>query len=164
MLNCIPKPTDAINLYDVPNILLQKFPSDTFIATTKLNINLHFDNEEAGLVIMGLDYCFLKIKQIDGKLYLSQMLCKNADKKELENEAASIPLNSKLIYLQVKVSENNTCSFAYSEDGSNFKNFGTSFEAREGKWIGAKIGFVALRDKFINDAGNIKIDWIRFNT
>jgi hypothetical protein len=33
---------------------------------------------------------------------------------------------------------------------------------KEGKWVGAKIGFVALREKFTNDAGYIKIDWIRF--
>lgn len=162
MLNCIPKPVDAINLFDVPNILLQKFPSDTFTATTKINVNFNFDNEEGGLLIMGLDYCFLRIKQTDGKLYLSQMICKNADKKQLESEIAAVALNSKLIYIQTIVSENSMCSFSYSEDGTNYKNFGTSFEAKEGKWIGAKIGFVALRDKFINDAGNLKIDWIRF--
>jgi beta-xylosidase len=162
MLNCIPKPVDAINLFDVPNILLQKFPSDTFTATTKINVNFNFDNEEGGLLIMGLDYCFLRIKQTDGKLYLSQMICKNADKKQLESEVVTVALNSKLIYIQTIVSENSMCSFSYSEDGTNYKNFGTSFEAKEGKWIGAKIGFVALRDKFINDAGNLKIDWIRF--
>lgn len=53
--------------------------------------------------------------------------------------------------------------FSYSEDGTNFKNIGKTFTAKEGRWIGAKIGFVALRNGFINDAGNIKIDWIRFN-
>lgn len=173
MLNCIPKPKTAVNLFDIPNLLLQKFPNDSFTATTKLNFNFHFDNEETGLVIMGLDYNYLRVKQIEGKVYLSQMICKNADKKGLEEDSSlkseqaeqieKVALENSSIYLQVKVIENGTCTFTYSEDGSNFKNIGIPFTAKEGKWIGAKLGFVALRDGFINDAGNIKIDWIRFN-
>jgi beta-xylosidase len=162
-LNCIPKPKDAINLYDVPNLLLQKFPSTEFTATAKLTFNAHFNEEEAGLLIMGLDYSFIRLKQIEGKIYLSQMLCKNADKKGLENEAETVQLNSNLIYLQVKVIENGMCSFFYSEDGISYNKIGIPFTAREGKWIGAKLGFVALRNGFINDAGNVAIDWIRFN-
>jgi beta-xylosidase len=162
-LNCIPKPKDAINLFDAPNLLLQKFPNDTFTATAKLTSNFHFDEEEAGLLIMGLDYSFLKVKQVSGKLYLSQVICKNADKKTLETEEAVIELKNNLIYLRVKVNENGMCTFFYSEDGENFKDIGIPFKAREGKWIGAKLGFVALRNGFINDAGNIKLDWIRFN-
>jgi hypothetical protein len=68
-----------------------------------------------------------------------------------------------LIYLQVKVIENGMCSFFYSEDGISYNKIGIPFTAREGKWIGAKLGFVALRNGFINDAGNVAIDWIRFN-
>ena len=162
-LNCIPKPKEAVNLFEVPNLLLQKFPSTEFTATAKLTFNPHFDEEEAGLLIMGLDYSFLKLKQIGGKTFLSQMICKKADKKELESEAETVQLNSNLIYLQVKVIENGMCSFFYSEDGISFKKIGIPFTAREGKWIGAKIGFVALRNGFINDAGNVAIDWIRFN-
>ena len=163
MLNCIPKPKDAANLFNVPNLLLQKFPDDKFTATAKLDFNLRFDDEEAGLLIMGLDYSFLKVKQIAGKNYLSQTICKSADKKGLETETESLELNNKEIYLQVKVIENGICSFFYSENGVDFKKIGVPFTAREGKWIGAKLGFAALRNGFINDAGNIKIDWIRFN-
>ncbi len=163
MLNCIPKPKDAVNLFDIPNLMLQKFPTVNFTATTKFNFNSHFDGEEAGLVIMGLDYNYLRVKQIDGKLYLSQMICKNANKKEKEEQIEKVGLDSNLIYLKVKVIDNATCTFSYSQDGSTFKNFGIPFTAKEGKWIGAKLGFVALREGFINDAGNITIDWIRFN-
>lgn len=162
-LNCIPKPNDASNLFDIPNVLLQKLPADKFTATTKVTFNSYHDGEEAGLLIMGLDYGYLKMKQTNGKLFLSQIACKNAHKKEPEKEIESVPLKTKIVYLQVKVLENGTCTFSYSEDGTNFKSIGTPFTAKEGKWIGAKIGFVALREGFINDAGNLKMDWIRFN-
>ena len=162
-LNCIPKPKEAINLYEVPNLLLQKFPNDEFTATAKLTFNPHFDEEEAGLLIMGLDYSFLKLKQIGGKTFLSQMICNKADKKEVESETETVQISNKIIYLRVQVTQNGNCIFSFSEDGTTYKNIGKPFKAREGKWIGAKIGFVALRNGFVNDAGNIMIDWIRFN-
>ena len=44
-----------------------------------------------------------------------------------------------------------------STQNSNYSEF-----IKQGKWIGAKIGYIALREGFINDSGYIKIDWIRF--
>lgn len=163
MLNCIPKPKAAVNLYDVPNLLLQKFPNEEFTATAKLEYNLHFDDEEAGLVVMGLDYAYLRVKRVSGKLYLSQVVCANADKKTAEKISEYIELKSKDIYLRVTVTKGTDCTFSYSEDGTEFKTLPDSFKAREGKWIGAKLGFVALRNGVINDAGNIKIDWFRIS-
>lgn len=163
LLNCIPKSKEAVNLFDIPNLLLQKMPDDTFTATAKLQFDAHADGDEAGFVMMGLDYTYLKIKKINDKIYLSQVTCTNAIKKELENESEKVALKSSLIYMKVKVSENGNSTFYYSEDGTNFTDFGKPFTIKEGRWIGAKIGFVALRDGFINDAGNLKIDWIRFN-
>lgn len=158
---CRPKPDNSVNLYDVGNLLLQKFPAETFTATTKMTFNARFDEEEVGLVIMGLDYSYLKVKQSKGALYLSQISCKNADKKGLETEKESIQFKSNTFYLQVKVTLGGICDFFYSEDGTDFKAIGTPFKAKEGKWIGAKIGFLALRNEVVNDAGNVAIDWFR---
>lgn len=163
-LNCIPKPKEYVNLFDVPNLLLQKLPAESFTATTKFQFNSYSDTDEAGFLLMGLDYCYLKIKQEKGKFFLSQMICKNANKKETEKEIEKVEISNNTIHLKVKMTENGNSTFSFSEDGINYKNIGTPFHAKEGKWIGAKLGFVALRDGFINDSGNIKIDWIRFNT
>jgi len=163
MLNCIPKPKDAINLFDVPNLLLQKLPNETFTATAKININFNFDDEEAGFGIMGLDYAFLKLKQKAGKLYLSQQICNKADKKSAEQETESVALGNKMIFLRIQAIENGIFTFSYSQNGTDFKKIGRPFTAKEGKWIGAKLGFVALRNGFINNAGNVTIDWIRFS-
>ncbi|HEX8015126.1 MAG TPA: glycoside hydrolase 43 family protein [Flavobacterium sp.] len=160
-LNCIPVPKDYNNLFDVPNLLLQKFPSDEFTATAKITFNSRFDGEYAGLVIMGLDYSFLCLKQEEGKLFLSQRTALKADKKGIELESKKIAIKDKTIYLQVKVKAGGICNFLYSIDGQKFNSVGDNFTAREGKWIGAKIGFVALREGIINDAGSVAIDWFR---
>lgn len=160
---CRPMPKEATNLFDVSNLLLQKFPAEEFIATAKMTFNARFDGEQTGLLIMGLDYSYLKVKQSAGALQVSQVVCKNADKKGTETESEVAKLKSNTFYLQVKVSPGGMCNFLYSEDGVKFKAIGTAFKAREGKWIGSKMGFVALRDGVINDAGNVLIDWFRIN-
>ncbi len=160
-LNCIPKPESFHNLFDVPNLLLQKIPAPTLTATAKIEFNSNKSNEEAGLVLMGLDYAYLKVKNIEGKNYLSLSICLDADKKSNETESTKIELSGNQIYFQVKIKENNA-EFFYSENGKNFIKIGSVFQLKEGKWIGAKLGFVALRDGFTNDAGNLKIDWMRF--
>ena len=160
-LSCIPTPKDYNNLFDVSNLLLQKLPANEFTATTKITFNSRFDGEYTGLVIMGLDYSFLCLKQEDGKLFLSQKTALKADKKGIESESKRIAIKDKTIYLQVKVKAGGICNFFYSEDGQKFNSVGDSFIAREGKWIGAKIGFLALREGIINDAGSVAIDWFR---
>ena len=158
---CRPIAKDAVNIFDTGNLLLQKFPADEFTATTKMTFNARFDDEQTGLIIMGLDYSYLKVKQTAGQLSISQVICKNADKKGKETESDSFKLKSNTFYLQVKIKAGGICSFFYSEDGKKFTAIGTDFTAREGKWIGAKLGFLALRNGNINDAGSVRIDWFR---
>jgi beta-xylosidase len=159
---CRPIPENADNLYAVPNLLLQKFPSDEFVATTKMTFNARFDNEQTGFLIMGLDYSYLRIKQENGELYLSQVTCIKADKKQAETTSKKIKIKSKTLFLQVKVSKGGYCDFLYSTDNKKFKSIGTAFKAKEGKWIGSRIGFLALREGVINDSGSLDIDWIRY--
>jgi beta-xylosidase len=158
---CRPMPKDATNLWDINNLLLQKLPAEAFTATSKMTFNARFDDEQTGLVIMGGDYSSLRVIQKSGELYVSQIICKNADKKGIEKESESVKLNKNTFYLQVKVTTGGVCNFYYSEDGSTFKPIGTPFTAKEGRWIGAKIGFFALRNGVTNDAGNVELDWFR---
>ncbi|HEX9826233.1 MAG TPA: glycoside hydrolase, partial [Flavobacteriaceae bacterium] len=160
---CRPRPENATNFYAVPNLLLQKFPSEEFMATTKTTFNSRFDGEETGLLIMGLDYSYLRVKRQDGRLFISQVTCEDVDKNGKEVVGDMINIENKTFYLRVSVSKGGICNFFYSEEGKRFKPIGTEFKAREGKWIGAKIGFLALREGVINDAGSVDIDWIRFS-
>ncbi|WP_179008985.1 glycoside hydrolase family 43 protein [Winogradskyella forsetii] len=159
---CRPKPDDVVNLHPVSNLLLQKFPAEEFTATTKLTFNARHDNEEVGFLIMGLDYSYIRLKQEEGNLFLSQVMCEDADKDKAETETDKTKLDANTVYLQVKVSKGALCEFFYSLDNKNFKPIGTKFKAREGKWIGSKIGYLALREGVINDSGSLDIDWIRF--
>lgn len=160
-LNCIPCPVEAKNLWDISNMLLQKFPAPEFTATAKLTFDARFDKEEVGLVVMGLDYGRLTLKRENGKLNLYAATCKNADKGSAEDLVAGPALSSNVVYFRVAVKKGAECQFSYSSDGTSFTSLGNVFKAREGKWIGAKVGFYALREGVINDAGSADIDWFR---
>jgi len=160
-LNCIPCPVEAKNLWGISNMLLQKFPAEEFTATTKLTFDARFDKEEVGLVVMGLDYGRLTLKRENGKLNLYAATCKNADKGSPEDFVPGPALDSNVVYFRVAVKKGAECQFSYSLDGTSFTLLGNAFKAREGKWIGAKVGFYALREGIINDAGSADIDWFR---
>lgn len=159
---CRPMPEEAVNLHHIPNLLLQKFPAEEFTATTKMTFNSRHDGEQVGFLIMGLDYSYLRLQQEQGSLYLSQVLCENADKNGAESVTDKLKIDSNTIYMQVKVTKGGNCEFFYSLDTKSFRKIGQAFKAREGKWIGAKLGFLALREGITNDAGSLDIDWIRF--
>ena len=160
-LNCIPRPADAVNLWNVSNMLLQKFPAPEFTATAKLTFDARFDGEEVGLIVMGLDYGRIALKRENGKLFLKNATCKNADKGTKEELLEGPALEVNTVYFRVVVKKGAEYQFSYSTDGTSFTTFGNSFKAREGKWIGAKVGFYAIRDGVINDAGSADIDWLR---
>lgn len=162
-LNCIPRPTDATNLWNVSNLLLQKFPAPEFIATAKLTFDARFDDEEVGLVVMGMDYGTLSLKRNNSKLEVQTAFCNQADKAGKEDITETKAVDVSTIYFRVQVRKGAECSFSYSSDGESFTAIGKTFKAREGRWIGAKLGFYALRNGVINDAGSADIDWFRID-
>lgn len=155
------------NLWDVPNLLLQKFPTETFTATTKVlfSPSPKYSGERAGLVVMGLDYAVLAIENRADGLFLTQNSCRKADKKGKEVENASVKIPDGVVYLRVKVHKDSNkdaiCAFSYSADGKKFIPLGETFTAKPGKWIGAKVGLFVTRPKSVNDGGWIDADWFR---
>lgn len=158
--------TDSVkNLWDIPNLFLQKFPAPEFTATTKVTFtpDKRYKGERAGFIIMGESYSMLAIENTQTGLILSQIECLRANKgvAEKKNASISFPYNINTVYLQIKVQEGGTCSFFYSFDGILYNKLGSSFFARPGKWIGAKIGYFCQRPKWSNDGGYLDIDWFR---
>ncbi len=162
-LNCIPRPSDTDNMWNISNLLLQKFPAAKFTVTTKLTFDARFDGEEVGLIVMGLDYAKISVSLEKGKLMVHSATCKQADKGNKEEVTESKPVDSSTIYLRVQVKEGAECIFSFSTDGTAFTPLSGVFKAREGRWIGAKVGLFALRNGIINDAGSADIDWFRID-
>ncbi|MCA1564355.1 MAG: glycoside hydrolase 43 family protein [Acidobacteria bacterium] len=157
----VPLPDAHKNFWDVPNLLLQKFPAEQFTATTRVTFTPRTDDEETGLVVMGLDYAYVSVKKKPAGLFVSQTVVKDAEGGGKGQEGAQTLLKGNTFYLRVKVSKEAACQFSYSTDGSNFIPLGAPFAARKGKWIGAKIGLFAIRTGRTRETGYADIDWFR---
>lgn len=152
------------NLWFAPNVLLQKFPADEFMATTKMTFvpnRSRIENEKAGLAIMGFSYANIALKSKKDAINLVYTLGKDADRGKAENENIIAKANDSTIYLRVTVRKGGKCRFSYSWDGQNFTNAGDEFTAETGRWKGAKVGIFCTRQSQINDSGFADYDWFR---
>lgn len=167
------------NLWDAANLLLQKTPAPNFTATMKLTFmpSPKYRGERTGLVTFGMDYAGLILENTQNGLIISQIGCKKADKGNPEIVNASKSLSDNTVYLRVKFScdgktkisgsEGGTdlvvmCDFSYSTDGERYTPLGSRFQAREGKWIGTKVGMFCTRPAITtNDSGWADVDWFR---
>ncbi len=177
------------NFWEVPNLLLQKTPADEFTVTTKIRMTSKADGQMGGLIMMGLDYSALVVKRVGKSFQLLQLSCKDADKGNVQTEKLIATLKPTAedqidykpgihedIYLRLKVTlpdvdklKNNRqgydgkpqVRFSYSLDGKKFTDGGEIFIMRQGKWIGAKFGFVSVETDPKCDRGWLDADWIR---
>lgn len=158
----IKKPEGARNLWDVPNLLLQKLPAPDFTATAKIRFADAPAGKQAGLVVMGRSYSHLSLSRTQDGLKLAQVVCPNADGGGAEVVVAETPLKADSLYLRVKVtSPNARCRFSYSLDGARFTGLGEEFAAQPGGWIGAKVGLFSVSERSDRDGGYADFDWFR---
>ncbi len=154
--------------WHTPNLLLQKTPADEFTATTKMKVVAKDDGQMGGVICMGLDYQALVVKRENGKFLLQQITCHKADrggKDEVTTLATLEPTGSDAvddqpalyedIYMRMVVKDSQ-CTFFYSTNGKKYQQAGDTFQMREGKWIGAKVGYVAQESA----GGKIRRGWI----
>ena len=180
------QPSGAVNLWDAPNLMLQKFPAEKFRVTAALTFRPRRPGERAGLVVMGEDYAGLTL---DEKGRLSYVVCRDASSGSVEacREVAALPVQKHParypfasadmppvkypdvveipIWVRLDVAPHFTegpvpeavCRFSYSLDGKSFEQLPEEFTAREGRWIGAKWGFFCNASNASNDAGSLDV-------
>ena len=150
--------------------------------------------EEAGMIVKGLDYAAIKFVTTQEGCVMRFVTCVDAFKGKEEKVEAEIPVSLEELpapytqkyavddipqprsatqdfYLRVKVQSSGfanaitcTAQFSYSTDGKNYKKIGNPFTVKEGKWIGAKLGFFNSRPTKNNDGAFLDVDFIRFTT
>ena len=171
------------NLWEVPNLLLQKTPGDEFTVTAKVRFTSKADGQFGGIIMMGHNYQALVVKRVGKEFQLLILTCEDADRGKVQKEELVTTLKPTAedkidykpgihedIYLQLKVRNEEAgqagggkpkVSFAWSQNGKKFKDCGSAYQMKEGKWIGAKFGFVAAETNPKVDKGWLEADWIR---
>lgn len=154
-------PDDYTNFWQIPNLLLQKTPSDEFKATTKVTFTTQTAEEKTGLIVMGLNYSYLSLVKKDNSYEIQQTVCVDADKGSTEKIVSAKLYDSSTVYLRVEVKNGGWCNFSFSRDGISYQSIGESFKARQGKWIGAKVGIFSINPLKTGIRGYADYDWFR---
>lgn len=148
-LHAIAPAPDAKNLWDAPNLLLQKLPADAFTASTSINLSGLALNDRAGIVIMGQDYATLYVRRTDAGLVLTLATCKDAIGGKPEKIEATMPVHGPDVSLFLHVAPGGVCTFGVSDapgEVASPRDFDFRFQSRMGRWIGAKVGVYASGD------------------
>ncbi len=161
---------DGENMWAAPNQLLQKFAKPQFTATAKVKVSARDDKAQSGLIVMGRDYARLSVQKRGEDFVVALIECDEAEAgspETVKGESAPFaahkysaglhPVYDCEAWLRVKVGADGVCRFSYSLDGKKYTDIGTPFKAREGKWIGAKLGVYSV-DFGSADRGWIDID------
>jgi len=135
---------EAPTLYNAPQLLLQKFPALEFTATADLDAGGLAVGDAAGLIILGYSYAYLGVRRDRNGFVLYTAIGNAKEEKTLWES----PLDHGAVSLRVTVRDFALCSFSYRTDpaGEAYLDVPAEpFTAREGHWVGAKVGLFSVR-------------------
>jgi beta-xylosidase len=143
----------AARLNQQPNLLLQKFPAQSFTVETVLEFTSAQDGDAAGLVVMGEAYFALGMQRVGTK---NRIVLHHQDQQKIIGETVS-----SILQLRVTVQNGGQCFFSFAENG-NFISVPETLRARKGIWIGAKLGLYCLKQKNNLPSGHVDFNYFRF--
>jgi beta-xylosidase len=152
-----------LNLWTLPNLLLQKFPAPTFTVTAKVKVTPRFAGDQTGLAVLGRSYSALVLRKSEAGLSLRQTTRLEADQGGTATDSTETPVQGDTFYLRAAVDNRAMVHFFYSLDGKSYQAIGSPFQAVTGVWIGAKIGLFATGTQEHGELGYADYDWFRFD-
>ena len=161
------------NLWSVGRLLLQKMPAEKFSAVAKIDLSSVTPGTKTGVLVFGQDYSYIGVQKTREGLVIGQNICLKAVQGNPEEPVAgSETFTGNVIYLKVEVEPENPeniipkvlCTFSYSADGRSFKKLGRVFTAKEGQWVGAKVGLFCTGSGNGIKKGFADADWFRIES
>jgi beta-xylosidase len=133
---------NSTNLWMTPSLLLQKIPAPNFIAEVTLELPESPGNLSAGLIMFGEDYAWIGVQRQanSGKMTLGYASCQGARSGCEENFEMEKIVASRTLTLRMTVADGGGTVFSFKDQNGRFKAIGELFQAKPGRWVGAKVG------------------------
>jgi beta-xylosidase len=153
----------AVNLWDAPNVLTQRALGPRSTVTTELVFAPAVVGERAGLVVMGRDFAWIGLQQTAEGPRVVRGTCLGADTGNRAETTVTGPLvPGGRVQFRVQVGEDVPWTLSFSLDtGQTWSPLGEPFVAREGIWVGARLGLFALASQDKLAAGHADFPWWR---
>lgn len=149
----------GVQLCDVSNLLIQKWPAPEFQITTKLDLSQMKDGDVCGMISLGGRYDSIAVAQRDGQRYLVQRIGQWTKDDEVEIVLGKV--SADILYLRMKVEKETYVSYCYSLGEEEFASLGKRTEATPGRWVGVKAGLYAIHEGE-GEGGSMKAEYFVF--
>jgi beta-xylosidase/pectin methylesterase-like acyl-CoA thioesterase len=144
-----------------PNILAQKLPGADFTVDTRIELAQGGEGSRAGLILNGMSYAWLGLRQQAGHTQLAYTTCKSSAASSPCEEQSIIVLDDApaALFLRMQVREGAQVQFFYSLDGKSYAPAGTVSSASKGRWVGAQMGLFSVAGEA--GPGYLDVDYFR---
>lgn len=142
-----------------PNILAQKLPAADFTVDARVELAQATDGSRAGLILNGLSYAWLGLRQLSGHTQLVYTTCTPAGPRCQEQTSVVLADSPLALTLRMQVKEGAQVQFTYSIDGKSYVAAGAPFSATKGRWVGAQMGLFSVADQAAT--GYLDVDYFR---
>jgi len=96
--------------------------------------------------VLGMDYAYVGVRRSASGISIVQGRATDAPKNTVETVTrVELVRASDAVYLRVIMTDSARFRFAYSASGraDDYHDIGEALQAREGRWVGAKVGLFA---------------------
>ncbi len=153
----------GLQLCDVPNLLIQKWPAPDFRITTCLHLEQMKDGDVAGMVSQCGHYTGLAVVRQNGGYELWQRTGNWTKDNEVRTRLCSLEElgADDTICLRMRVWNETYVSFEAGADEDHLKTVGETVEATPGRWVGVKAGLFAINEQG-GTCGSVAADYFVF--
>lgn len=168
-LESVPGPGSVKSVFDLAAVLMQKAPAEEFRVSTRIDATGLLVGERAGLVVMGRDTAFIAVHRNARGLVVVRSTGKGVDVGGVDVESPATAADSKdllpegLVTLGATFERGGRVRFDARSGGVTDSEPGPGFAARQGVWVGARIGMFASgpTGAGAGPGGHVDVDWFR---
>jgi beta-xylosidase len=144
-----------------PNVLRTRLSAERVVATALIELHGGTPGAASGLAVLGRDAAFVAVARTADGWEALLTLGTDVLAEGVETVAARRPVRTGRIHLRVTVEPGARLRFATSEDGKTFTPIGGEFVAREGAWVGARLGLFTAPLPSPGPADFTDVEWFR---
>ncbi len=156
-----PLSANGTNLWSAPNLLLQKLSAESMAFEATVSATGGSSGQIGGLTVFGLDYAWIGVRRTRSAYELVSARNTNADRGGADSVQVLetlTPTDAHALELRAVVDTGAVVRFAWRTGRSGaWRAVDRAFTAREGKWVGAKIGLFASTNSTTHSATPLRL-------
>lgn len=134
-------PGDPVNLRELPNVLAQRLPAEPCEVTVSVELEDPVTQARAGLVVLGLRYCWLGLVSTDDGVVVTAG--SGGETRKETRLLAPVEVSGRQVELRARFEADGAARLSWRAPGGGWADVPASFRASPGFWVGADVGVFA---------------------